>query len=142
MIRPPGPLYALGYLTGLVVVSILSLVPRVDVPGPEGSDKAAHLIAYGAIVLCGALAARNWDRRILAATTAVGIGILLEVAQAEWAMRDGSVADAIANASGAVIGLLFVWIVLRVCAEKTGRKAVSSPARRPSRSDARSRRRR
>jgi VanZ family protein len=140
MIRPPNRLYALAYLAGLVLVAILSLVPRVDVPGPEGSDKFAHLIAYGAIALAGGLGFRDWDRRIMAATTAVGIGIFLEVAQASWAMRDGSVTDGVANTAGAALGLAAAWIVLRVLAERPGPRPPLTRARRNPATAARRRR--
>lgn len=125
MIRPPHRMFGLAYGGGLALVAVLSLVPRVDVPGPEGSDKFAHLLAYGAISLCGALAARDWSFRILAATTAVGAGILLEVAQSAWAMRDGNVADALANTGGAAIGLALAWAVLARFADKSAGRPLS-----------------
>ena len=98
MIRLPHPLFILAYLGALLVVIVLSLIPPPDISAPEGSDKAAHLIAYGVIAFCGGLGFRNWDTRILAATSAVGIGVALEVAQVTLFERNGSVWDAIANA--------------------------------------------
>jgi VanZ family protein len=114
MIRLPHPLFILAYLGALLVVIVLSLIPPPDISAPEGSDKAAHLIAYGVIAFCGGLGFRNWDTRILAATSAVGIGVALEVAQVTWFERNGSVWDAIANAGGATLGLLVASIILFV----------------------------
>lgn len=109
----PHRVFVLGYVLAMCAVVILSLMPSPDLPGPEGSDKAAHLIAYGAISLCGGLGFRSWDTRILAASTAIGTGILLELAQAAWFARNGSVWDAAANGAGAVLGLVVAAAVLR-----------------------------
>ena len=80
MIRLPHPFFALAYLGILLAVIELSLIPAPDIGGPEGSDKALHLIAYGVIACCGGLGFRSWDTRILAATIAVGVGVFLEFA--------------------------------------------------------------
>jgi VanZ family protein len=111
--RLPHPVFALGYALALSAVVVLSLIPSPELPGPEGSDKAAHLIAYGAIALCGGLGFRDWDTRILAASAAISIGILLELAQAAWFARHGSAWDAAANGLGAVLGLIVAALVLQ-----------------------------
>ena len=114
MIRLPHPFFALAYLGILLVVIELSLIPAPDIGAPEGSDKALHLIAYGVIACCGGLGFRSWDTRILAATSAVGVGVFLEFAQATWFGRTGSVWDAIANTGGAALGLVAAPIILFV----------------------------
>lgn len=112
MIRLPHPLFILGYGLTLVIVIVLSLMPAPDLPGPEGSDKAAHLIAYGAIAVCGGLGFRNWDIRFLSGSCAIGLGILLEFAQAAWFERNGSVWDAVSNSLGVALGLFAAAILL------------------------------
>jgi len=111
--RLPHPIFVLGYVLAMSAVVALSLMPSPDLPGPEGADKAAHLIAYGAITLCGGLGFRSWDTRILAASTAIGLGIFLEFAQAAWFARQGSVWDAAANGLGAILGLIAAAVVLQ-----------------------------
>jgi VanZ family protein len=114
MIRLPHPFFALAYLGILLAVIELSLIPAPDIGGPEGSDKALHLIAYGVIACCGGLGFRSWDTRILAATIAVGVGVFLEFAQATWFGRTGSVWDAISNMVCAALGLVAAAIILFV----------------------------
>ena len=60
MILPPHPIFVLGYATSLFTVVVLSLIPSPEIPGPEGSDKALHLIAYGTIAFCGGLGFPAW----------------------------------------------------------------------------------
>jgi VanZ family protein len=112
--RLPHPLFVLGYGLAMLAVVVLSLMPSPDIPGPEGADKAAHLIAYGTITFLGGLGFRSWDTRILAASTAFGIGMFLEFAQAAWFARSGSIWDAASNGIGAVVGLAAAAIVLQL----------------------------
>lgn len=122
MIRLPHPLFTLGYGLTMLVVIVLSLMPSPELPGPEGADKAAHLIAYGAIAVCGGLGFRNWDLRILSGSAAIGLGILLEFAQAAWFARNGSAWDAAANAAGVVLGLSAAALILFVWQSRKGAK--------------------
>jgi len=108
------PVFALAYLACLMLVAVLSLIPQPEIDAPEGSDKALHLIAYGVIAACAGLGFTSWNRRFLACAAAIGIGILLEIAQATWAGRNGSVADALANTAGVALGLLAAFLVLRL----------------------------
>jgi len=113
VIRLPHRVFVLAYFAAILVVSVLSLIPQPQLDAPEGTDKALHLLAYGVIAACGALGFPNWNRRILAGTTAVGIGIFLEVAQGAWAGRNGSVADALSNTVGVILGLIAAYVVLK-----------------------------
>ncbi len=108
------PVFALAYLSCLMLVAVLSLIPQPEIDAPEGSDKALHLIAYGVIAVCAGLGFTSWNRRFLAGAAAIGIGILLEIAQATWAGRNGSVADALANTVGVALGLLVAFLLLRL----------------------------
>lgn len=108
------PVFALAYLACLILVAVLSLIPQPEIDAPEGSDKALHLIAYSVIAACAGLGFTSWNRRFLACAAAIGIGILLEIAQATWAGRNGSVADALANTAGVALGLLAAFLVLRL----------------------------
>jgi VanZ family protein len=67
----------------------------------------------------------NWDRRFLAGTTAIGIGIFLEVAQDAWAGRNGSVADALSNTAGVILGLIAAYVVLKLWERLSSARAPS-----------------
>lgn len=114
MIRLPHRAFILGYLAAILAVTVLSLIPQPQLDAPEGADKALHLLAYGVIAGCGGLGFASWDRRILAGSTAIGIGIFLEVAQDAWAGRNGSVADALSNSAGVFLGLGAAYFVLKL----------------------------
>lgn len=114
MIGLPHRVFILAYVAALLAVAVLSLIPQPQLDAPEGTDKALHLLAYGVIAGCGGLGFANWDRRILAGTTAIGIGIFLEVAQGVWAGRNGSVADALSNTAGVALGLIAAYAVLKL----------------------------
>lgn len=114
MIRLPHRLFILAYVAAILAVTVLSLIPQPQLDAPEGTDKALHLLAYGVIAGCGGLGFASWDRRILAGTTAIGIGIFLEVAQGAWAGRNGSVADALSNMAGVALGLIAAYVVLKL----------------------------
>lgn len=114
MIHLPHRLFILAYLASMALVTVLSLIPQPQLDTPEGTDKALHLLAYGVIAGCGGLGFANWDRRILAGTTAIGVGIFLEVAQGAWAGRNASVADALSNSAGVVLGLVAAYLVLKL----------------------------
>lgn len=127
MIRLPHRVFALAYLGSLAAVTVLSLIPQPQLDAPEGTDKALHLLAYGVIAGCGGLGFANWDRRVMAGTAAIGVGILLEIAQDAWARRNGSIADAASNAAGVVLGLAIAYVLLDVW----GRLRRDAPRARP-----------
>jgi VanZ family protein len=110
----PHRVFVLGYAAAILAVTVLSLIPQPQLDAPEGTDKALHFLAYGVIAGCGGLGFANWGRRILAGAVAIGIGIFLEVAQAAWAGRNGSVADALSNTAGVVFGLIVAYVVLKI----------------------------
>ncbi len=114
MIRLPHRVFILAYLAAILAVTVLSLIPQPQLDAPEGTDKALHLLAYGVIAGCGGLGFTNWDRRILAGTTAIGIGIFLEIAQGAWAGRNSSVADALSNTAGVILGLMAAYVILKL----------------------------
>ncbi len=114
MIRLPHRVFILGYVTCIAVVTVLSLIPQPQLDAPEGTDKALHLLAYGVIAGCAGLGFTSWWRRWLAGITAIGIGVFLEFAQGAWAGRNASVADAVSNTAGVILGLVAAYVVLRV----------------------------
>jgi len=114
MLRLPHRLFILAYFAAILAVTVLSLIPQPQLDAPDGTDKALHLLAYGVIAGCGGLGFARWDHRIFAGTTAIGIGVFLEVAQGAWAGRNGSVADALSNMAGVALGLIVAYGVLKL----------------------------
>lgn len=114
MIGLPHRLFVLGYLAAMALVTVLSLIPQPQLDAPEGTDKALHLLAYSVIAGCGGLGFFNWSRRISAGAIAIGLGIFLEFAQDAWAGRNGSVADALSNIAGVILGLVAAYVVLKL----------------------------
>ncbi len=116
------PLFVTAYGASLLAVVVLSLVPPPDIAGPDGSDKAAHLLAYGVIAFCAGMGFKTWASRSSAALAAFAIGIGLEYAQATWFARNGSFWDAVANGAGTALGLAAAALALSLLARaKTAR---------------------
>jgi VanZ family protein len=114
VIRLPHGVFVLGYFAAILLVIVLSLIPQPQMDAPEGTDKALHLLAYCVIAGCGGLGFASWYRRVLAGIAAIGIGVFLEIAQASWAGRNGSLADAISNTAGVVLGLIAAYLILKL----------------------------
>jgi len=120
MIRLPHPIFVLGYVVMLSAVVFLSLIPAPGLGAPEGSDKAAHLIAYGAVAFSAGLGFATWKTRSVAGLASVLVGVALELAQAAWFDRNGSVWDAVANTLGVSLGLAGAGLVLMLAARFIG----------------------
>jgi VanZ family protein len=104
-------LWVLGFaLIGFVV--FVCLLPGDKLPGTPFNDKFNHFIAHFALAawFAGLMPRQRWWK-IFAALLLLGIGI--EIAQA--LMHEGREADArdvIANAIGALAGLVASWLGL------------------------------
>jgi VanZ family protein len=74
--------------------------------GPDGVDKLLRAVGYAvfAVVLGRALEGRHYPLA-LAFVAAVAYGLLLESVQAPLAFRAFDLADAVANAVGAAVGI-------------------------------------
>lgn len=97
-----------AFLGGLVLVSVLSLLPPAVIEPVHIWDKAAHASAYAALALVGGFGFPG--RRAL---LRIGLGLLLlsgalEIAQAAVPGRETSAADMLANLIGIVVGSLLV----------------------------------
>ena len=98
-----------------VGVTWLSVVPRP----PEavgGSDKLAHLLAYATL---GVLAGLSFASRLTRVSAAIAVvaglaayGVAVEVVQ-QLTGRELDVADMVANAAGAAVGVAVAFLVRR-----------------------------
>lgn len=111
---PPAIRRAAVVIAALLAVAIgyFSLVPPGEAPAPQISDKIRHFAAYAGLAVPVAM----WfgPGRLAAILVVALYGAGLEVAQAlAGTGREGSLADAAANALGAAAGVLLVWIIAR-----------------------------
>lgn len=96
----------IGVVAWLLVVVWASLVPSQDVPGATAmSDKAWHALAYAVLGALGTLALRP-PRPVLVLVAAIAIGLALELAQAATGYRTFDLVDLLADALGALAGVL------------------------------------
>jgi len=85
-------------------VAVLSLVP-VEVDLGEGRDKFAHFLAYGTMSFWFAVLFDGRARQIGIALAFVAMGVTIEFLQGLTDYRTFEVADMVANAVGAALGL-------------------------------------
>ena len=90
--------------------------PRLEVPGPEGSDKVLHLGAFGTWMLCAtayAWFARPLSTRNLLLTYALALvyaAIDEGLQEFEFIHRTASLNDYAANAAGITLALIALFI--------------------------------
>lgn len=97
------------WLAMLAAVAWTSLLPAQALPPAPfaGFDKIEHLLAYAALSGYAVLLFARLPAQALAAAGLVGLGVGLEFAQAALtASRQADAYDALANALGALAGLL------------------------------------
>jgi VanZ family protein len=103
----------------VVLIAWASLLPPEEIPsGPAVSDKVVHAFGYA---ILGALAVASGLRWPAAVLLAVGIGLLLEIAQRISGYRSFEWADLAADAAGALLGALAVSAVARSRAARRAR---------------------
>lgn len=107
------------WLAGWLLCIVLSLVPPPDLPGPAGSDKLGHFLAYFTLTTWAVWILRTRRAHLLAALALVGLGIVMEIAQASLTtLRLGDVRDAVANTLGVAVGLSLTLTPLRFALER------------------------
>lgn len=115
-VERPGrrPTYlALAYLA-LGLFTALALIPRPPSLDVTHADKAAHLLAFAAASGLATLGSRSLRAALSHAATFLVAGGVIEVLQDTFApQRDGSWADAAANAVGVVLGVAAGRLALR-----------------------------
>jgi len=111
------------WLAGWVLCIVLSLMPPPDLPGPAGSDKLGHFLAYFTLTAWAVWTFRTRRAHLLAALSLVGLGIAMEIAQASLtSLRLGDVRDAIANTLGVAVGLTLSFTPLQLLLERIERR--------------------
>ena len=100
----------LSFAIGIIAVTWLSLTPPDALPEIHLWDKLQHLIAYGALAICGTVGFQGRRPQLIVGIGLMVLGCGLEVAQAVIPGRNPSVIDAVANFAGITLGMTATWI--------------------------------
>jgi VanZ family protein len=124
----------IAFGTGVVAVSLLSLLPQYllleyGIGGPERDPEADRVLSWlqhsVAYALLAFFAAIGFPRRRAPIAILVGLvvfGCLLEAAQTFIPDRSGSPADAVANATGVLVGLALTYLgPIRMAIRRSGK---------------------
>jgi len=105
--RRPG-VWLAGWILLFALVTIGSLLPPGELPPMwPGFDKLQHFLGYALLSAYAVMLFARMRPQALAALGVIAFGIVIEFVQATWtAERIGDSADAMANALGALAGLL------------------------------------
>lgn len=99
-----------------VAITVGSLLPARDLPAPafDGFDKIEHLLGYAVLSGWSVLLFTTRRARIAAVLGVVAFGIAIEFAQGAFTVtREPDLFDALANATGALLGQTLVFTPLR-----------------------------
>ena len=99
------------FCLGVLMVGALSLAPQTSIPETGVSDKIEHFLAYGILCLSGCIAFAG--RKVSILFGLMVYGIALEGLQSFIPGRISSLADIIANCTGAGMGYLSLWVYQR-----------------------------
>jgi VanZ family protein len=89
---------------------VMSLIP-LSMPAVPNSDKIGHFLAYGLLALCFGLIRQQ--KLALIWLLASLMGVAIEFAQALTPYRSFDTLDMLANAGGALIGIVIAAIALK-----------------------------
>jgi VanZ family protein len=98
------------YISYVLVVILLSLLPRTVAGGGEHLDKIAHAVSYGIMGVLAYIAFHTFRKRITIFIFMFLLGVSLELFQIYVPGRDASVYDAAANTTGLALSFLLCWI--------------------------------
>lgn len=97
-------LYRAVFVTGIIAVAVLSLLPQEAIPGVERNDKVLHMFAYLLLGASGRLAFPSFRSLWLLIFCLILFGGAIELAQGLVPGRHPSEADALVNILGTVLG--------------------------------------
>lgn len=98
-----------AFLSGVLIVTWLSLLPREDMPNVGVSDKLLHMAAYAALTVPGIFGFQSRRSVLFIAAGLLALGCILEIAQTMIPGRNASIFDASANGLGIALGLIAAW---------------------------------
>ncbi|TZF91446.1 VanZ family protein [Cognatilysobacter lacus] len=101
-----------AWIAMFLAITVGSLLPAHDLPAPafDGFDKLEHLLGYSLLSGWSVLLFDRRSTRVRAMLGVIAFGIAIEVAQGVLTTtREPDVFDALANATGAMIGQLVAF---------------------------------
>ncbi|OGE23636.1 MAG: hypothetical protein A3J42_04020 [Candidatus Dadabacteria bacterium RIFCSPHIGHO2_12_FULL_53_21] len=98
------------FLSYVLIVIFLSLIPGSSAGGGEYLDKIAHAVSYGIMGVLAYIAFYTFRKRITIFIFMFFLGVSLELFQMYVPGRVASVYDAAANTAGLVLSFLLCWI--------------------------------
>jgi VanZ family protein len=118
VLHEPGMRRRWGWLWAAlcVAVAVAALAPGDVAPTVTASDKVDHLLSFAALAAAGLLALAPGRRgSVLAASSMLAYGVLIELLQTQIPGRYGDVQDAVADAVGVALGVALItalrWLV-------------------------------
>ncbi len=116
---------SIGWLL-VALVAYLSLVPDPPTIDVAGSDKVAHVLAYGTLMLWF-LQLYPIHRRPIIVVGLIALGILLEFLQGLTAARSSEYIDMVANTGGVMLGWVLGKTRLSTALEALARQVMRLP---------------
>lgn len=101
----------------------LSLLPPIELGGPQESDKIGHFLAYFTLSAWAVSIFRSRRTQLLAALSLVVLGLGVEWAQANLTTtRQGDLRDALANTAGIALGFALGYTPLATLLQRLDHK--------------------
>ena len=101
----------LGFICGLVLITVLSVVPQPAPTSAEGIDKIEHAIAYFTVGVAGMIGLRHRFSLLQITVAMVIYGCVMEGVQYFLPSRVAAFADIAANTIGLIVALIVVGIL-------------------------------
>jgi VanZ family protein len=98
------------FISYVLLVIFLSLIPGPGVGGAQYLDKIAHAALYGVMGCLAYVAFDTFWKRIVIFISIFLLGISLELFQIYVPGRGASVYDVLANTSGLTLSFLLCWL--------------------------------
>ena len=109
----PFQLRQLPFYCLLALVTYLSVLPKVDTPNFDHSDKVLHFVAYLGVTVWAyfGFPKANWKLVLFVITWSVGI----ELVQWQMPSRSFDLLDILANSLGSLAGWQIMKMLQRIC---------------------------
>lgn len=98
------------FISYLLLVIFISLVPQPAGSGSGNLDKIVHVLLYFVMGVIAYTAFNTFGKRIVIFIFMLLLGVSLELLQAYIPGRDASLYDALANTAGLALSFTLCWI--------------------------------
>ena len=104
----------LSFITVIVGITVLSLMPPISKINLNEKDKIGHFVAYTVLTINGLMIQKYQSKKMWLLFAFILYGGLMEFLQGFVPGREVSTWDLVANTSGVLIGLLFDKVLRRI----------------------------